>query len=127
MSDSQTAQTASSLAHQGPYFFCGIGGSGMLPLALIVKARGLDVEGSDRSLDAGRTAAKFDFLKARGIGLHPQDGSGVTRTDQLLVTSAAVEDSTATSQITATREGRSPAAAIRSAMCRAAPDTTSTG
>ena len=87
MSDSKT-----NLAHTGPYFFCGIGGSGMLPLALIVKARGHDVEGSDRSLDAGRTAAKFDFLKARGIGLHPQDGSGVTRPTQLLVTSAAVED-----------------------------------
>jgi UDP-N-acetylmuramate--alanine ligase len=87
MSDSQTA-----LAHTGAYFFCGIGGSGMLPLALIVKARGHDVEGSDRSLDAGRTAAKFDFLKARGIKLHKQDGSGVTRPDQLLVTSAAVED-----------------------------------
>ena len=54
MSDSQTA----TLAHTGPYFFCGIGGSGMLPLALIVKARGHDVEGSDRSLDAGRTAAQ---------------------------------------------------------------------
>jgi UDP-N-acetylmuramate--alanine ligase len=64
----------------------------MLPLALIVKARGHDVEGSDRSLDAGRTAAKFEFLKARGIKLHPQDGSGVTRKEQLLVTSAAVED-----------------------------------
>lgn len=87
MADSQTA-----LAHAGPYFFCGIGGSGMLPLALIVKARGHDVEGSDRSLDAGRTAAKFEFLKARGIKLHPQDGSGLTSKDQLLVTSAAVED-----------------------------------
>ena len=87
MADSNTA-----LTHTGPYFFCGIGGSGMLPLALIVKARGHDVEGSDRSLDAGRTAAKFDFLRARGIGLHPQDGSGVTSADQLLVTSAAVED-----------------------------------
>lgn len=87
MSDSKTA-----LAHPGPYFFCGIGGSGMLPLALIVKGRGADVEGSDRSLDAGRTAAKFDFLRARGIRLHPQDGSGVTRKEQLLVTSAAVED-----------------------------------
>ena len=64
----------------------------MLPLALIVKARGHDVEGSDRSLDAGRTANKFEFLKARGIRLHPQDGSGVTRKEQLLVTSAAVED-----------------------------------
>ncbi len=87
MSDSKT-----TLSHTGPYFFCGIGGSGMLPLALIVKGRGYDVEGSDRSLDAGRTAAKFDFLKARGIALHPQDGSGVTRKEQLLVTSAAVED-----------------------------------
>jgi UDP-N-acetylmuramate--alanine ligase len=64
----------------------------MLPLALIVKARGADVEGSDRSLDAGRTAAKFEFLKSRGIKLHPQDGSGVTRKEQLLVSSAAVED-----------------------------------
>jgi UDP-N-acetylmuramate--alanine ligase len=85
MSDSKTT-------HTGPYFFCGIGGSGMLPLALIVKARGFDVEGSDRSLDAGRTSAKFDFLKARGIKLHAQDGSGLTNKSQLLVTSAAVED-----------------------------------
>jgi UDP-N-acetylmuramate--alanine ligase len=85
MSDSKTT-------HTGPYFFCGIGGSGMLPLALIVKARGFDVEGSDRSLDAGRTSAKFDFLKARGIKLHAQDGSGLTNKAQLLVTSAAVED-----------------------------------
>jgi UDP-N-acetylmuramate--alanine ligase len=84
--------SAPPLSHTGPYFFCGIGGSGMLPLALIVRARGYDVEGSDRSLDAGRTASKFEFLKARGIRLHPQDGSGVTRKEQLLVTSAAVED-----------------------------------
>lgn len=90
MSDSKTAPNMP--VHTGPYFFCGIGGSGMLPLALIVKARGHDVEGSDRSLDAGRTAGKFDFLRARGIALHPQDGSGVTRKEQLLVTSAAVED-----------------------------------
>ncbi|MDP3739856.1 MAG: Mur ligase family protein [Hyphomonadaceae bacterium] len=87
---SESSQSA--LAHSGPYFFCGIGGSGMLPLALIVRARGYDVEGSDRSLDAGRTASKFEFLKARGIKLHAQDGSGVTSKEQLLVTSAAVED-----------------------------------
>ena len=89
MSDSSAAP---KLAHTGPYFLCGIGGSGMLPLALILKARGYDVEGSDRSLDAGRTAAKFDFLKARGIGLHPQDGSGVTSASQMVVASAAIED-----------------------------------
>ncbi len=75
-----------------PYFFCGIGGSGMLPLALILRARGCAVEGSDRSLDQGRLARKFDFLRARGIALHAQDGSGLTRAEQILVTSAAVEE-----------------------------------
>jgi len=78
--------------HTRPYFFCGIGGSGMLPLALILRAKGRVVEGSDRSLDQGRLARKFEFLQARGIRLHPQDGSGMTRPEQILVTSAAVEE-----------------------------------
>src|ERR1700674_5886206 len=77
---------------RGDFFFCGIGGSGMNPLAPIVQAGGGRVEGSDRALDQGRNAAKFDFLRARGVRLHPQDGSGVRRADQILVTSAAVED-----------------------------------
>ncbi|HVY84520.1 MAG TPA: Mur ligase family protein [Caulobacterales bacterium] len=75
------------------YFFCGIGGSGMLPLALILKGQGAAVEGSDRSLDQGRTAQKFEFLRNHGIPLHAQDGSGVTSGEQTLVVSAAVEDS----------------------------------
>src|ERR1043166_2646320 len=75
-----------------PYFFCGIGGSGMLPLALILRGHGARVSGSDRALDQGRTAAKFDFLRERGIGLFPQDGSGVASPDQVVVLSAAVED-----------------------------------
>lgn len=73
------------------YFFCGIGGSGMLPLSLIVKGRGAAVAGSDRSLDQGRTAEKFEFLRRRGIPLFAQDGSGLVSSDQILVTSAAVE------------------------------------
>src|SRR5947207_4164459 len=76
----------------GDYFFCGVGGSGMTPLALIIQARGGLVEGSDRALDQGRSAKKFDFLRAHGVVLHPQDGSGVTRASQILVTSAAVEE-----------------------------------
>ncbi len=64
----------------------------MLPLALILRAKGYVVEGSDRSLDQGRLGRKFDFLRAHGIPLHAQDGSGVTRAEQILVTSAAVED-----------------------------------
>ena len=74
------------------YFFCGIGGSGMLPLAMIVQAAGHRVEGSDRALDQGRTAAKFDFLRSLGVALHPQDGSGLVRESQILVASAAVEE-----------------------------------
>ena len=74
-----------------PYFFCGIGGSGMLPLALILKARGRTVLGSDRALDQGRLAEKFDFLCRAGVALFPQDGSGVTSLDMIVVTSAAVE------------------------------------
>ena len=64
----------------------------MTPLALIIQARGGRVEGSDRALDQGRNAERFDFLRARGVLLHPQDGSGVRRADQILVTSAAVEE-----------------------------------
>ena len=73
------------------YFFSGIGGSGMLPLASIVRASGGKVAGSDRSLDAGRTPHKFDYLRSLGIQLFPQDGSGL-QPGMTLVTSAAVED-----------------------------------
>ena len=72
------------------YFFCGIGGSGMLPLAAILRAQGARVAGSDRALDAGRLAPKFDYLKSLGITLSPQDGSGLAE-GMTLVTSAAVE------------------------------------
>ena len=64
----------------------------MTPLALIIQARGGRVEGSDRALDQGRNGERFDFLRAHGVLLHPQDGSGVTRASQVLVTSAAVEE-----------------------------------
>src|SRR5215468_2633985 len=74
------------------YFFCGVGGSGMLPLALALQARGDAIAGSDRALDQGRTPEKFAFLRARGIALFPQDGSGITDAAQTLVASAAVEE-----------------------------------
>ncbi len=74
------------------YFFCGIGGSGMMPLALIVAGQGHRVAGSDRSLDQGRTAPKFEWLRSKGIALFPQDGSGITRAEQIVVASTAVEE-----------------------------------
>ena len=75
-----------------PWFFCGIGGSGMLPLALILRGKGAEVAGSDRSYDQGRTPGKFAWLRSRGFALFPQDGSGVTSAAQTLVASAAIED-----------------------------------
>jgi UDP-N-acetylmuramate--alanine ligase len=80
------------MSQLGDYFFCGVGGSGMTPLALIIQARGGLVEGSDRAFDQGRNAERFDFLRARGVLLHPQNGSGVIRASQILVTSTAVEE-----------------------------------
>ncbi|UZK67864.1 UDP-N-acetylmuramate--L-alanine ligase [Sphingomonas sp. M1-B02] len=79
--------------HRKPYFFVGIGGSGMMPLAMILAGQGARVAGSDRSLDSGRLPAKFDYLAKAGVALFPQDGSGVVSSDQIVVASAAVEDS----------------------------------
>ena len=75
-----------------PFFFCGIGGSGMLPLAQILNGRGALVAGSDRSRDQGRTPEKFAAMERQGFTLFPQDGSGIDSADQILVASAAVED-----------------------------------
>ena len=75
------------------YFFSGVGGSGMLPLALTARARGATVAGSDRSRDQGRTPDKFAWVEAQGIPLFPQDGTGIVSGDQVLVASAAIEDS----------------------------------
>ncbi len=74
------------------YYFCGIGGSGMLPLAMIVKAAGARVAGSDRALDQGRLADKFRWLQDRGIDLFQQDGSGLVDSNQILIASAAIEE-----------------------------------
>lgn len=64
-----------------------------MPLAMILAGQGAKVAGSDRSLDSGRLPAKFDALRALGIDLFPQDGSGIVSPDQTVIASAAVEDS----------------------------------
>ncbi len=65
----------------------------MLPLAQIAQGVGHEVAGSDRSYDQGRTPEKFEWLKKNGFALFPQDGSGLTSPEQILIASAAVEDS----------------------------------
>lgn len=64
----------------------------MMPLALIVQSQGHRISGSDRALDQGRTPEKFDWLRGHGVELFAQDGSGVTRTDQIVIASGAIED-----------------------------------
>ena len=64
----------------------------MLPLALILRGQGAEVAGSDRSRDQGRMPEKFAWLESLGFALFPQDGSGISSAQQVLVASAAVED-----------------------------------
>ncbi|OQW78535.1 MAG: UDP-N-acetylmuramate--alanine ligase [Proteobacteria bacterium ST_bin14] len=104
------------------YFFIGIGGSGMMPLAMILAGQGACVAGSDRSLDQARLPAKFDQLRALGIGLFPQDGSGITSADQIVIASAAIEatvpDMIAAGRVGATQMSR---AELLSSLFNAAP------
>ncbi len=63
-----------------------------MPLAMILNQQGAKVAGSDRSLDQGRLAEKFAFLRRQGIDIFPQDGSGIRDSETILVCSTAVED-----------------------------------
>src|SRR5205823_1384071 len=73
------------------YHFCGVGGSGMAPLAQFVALQGAAVTGSDRNLDRGLNLPVFDALHEAGVILTPQDGSGVVPGLDALVHSTAVE------------------------------------
>lgn len=94
----------------------------MLPLAQIVQGRGGQVAGSDRSRDQGRTPGKFAWLESHGFALFPQDGSGVTSAEQIVVASAAVED-TVPEIVRAAQLGcrRMTRADLNSALFNAAP------
>jgi len=73
------------------YYFVGIGGSGMNPLAQILRERGAWVGGSDRSFDRGTNTALFEKLQRQGISLFPQDGRGITSDLDAVVVSTAIE------------------------------------
>ncbi len=116
---------------QDHYFFCGIGGSGMLPLALIARARGALVSGSDRGRDQGRIGgtepAKFAWLADQGIALHPQDGSGVAA-GQIFIASAAVEASVPDmARAIALNLPRQTRAELNAALFNAAPTSIGVG
>jgi UDP-N-acetylmuramate--alanine ligase len=85
----------------------GVGGSGMSPLAVILADRGLRITGSDRDHDRGRAAGLFAALRAAGVELVPQDGSGVRAgPPDAVVVSGAVESAVA--DVAAAREAGIP-------------------
>ena len=64
----------------------------MSALAEALVDAGAEVSGSDRLLDSGRETPVLQRLRAQGIRLFPQDGSGVTKDTDALVVSTAIED-----------------------------------
>ncbi len=73
------------------FFLCGIGGSGMSAIAQVLLHQGHAVRGSDRSYDQAQNADWYARLRALGVALFPQDGSGVDADVDTLVVSSAVE------------------------------------
>ncbi|MEO5616563.1 MAG: L,D-transpeptidase family protein, partial [Candidatus Eisenbacteria bacterium] len=79
---------------QGPgrFHYAGLAGSGMSALAQF-QAMGAGVAtGSDRGFDRGERAGARAQLEKLGIGVYPQDGSGVDSSCAALVLSTAVEE-----------------------------------
>lgn len=73
-------------------FFIGIAGSGMSALAQYLKGVGKDVDGSDRYFKEDEYNETKDKLEKEGIRCFVQDGSGINHKTDLVVVSAAVED-----------------------------------
>jgi len=73
-------------------FFSGIGGSGMSAIAGFMADRGHVIAGSDRSFDTSPDNPICRILKAKGIAIVPQDGSGIDASYDFAVFSTAVED-----------------------------------
>src|SRR4030066_1707932 len=73
-------------------FFSGIGGSGMSAMASFMADRGHIVVGSDRLFDRDPDHPICKILKAKGVIIVPQNGSGIDTSFDLAVFSTAVED-----------------------------------
>jgi UDP-N-acetylmuramate--alanine ligase len=73
------------------FHYAGLGGSGMSALAQFQAMLGGHASGSDRGFDRGERPEARARLEALGIGVWPQDGSGVEGDCAALVVSTAVE------------------------------------
>ncbi|RYG53357.1 MAG: UDP-N-acetylmuramate--alanine ligase [Chitinophagaceae bacterium] len=73
-------------------FFIGVAGAGMSAIAQYLKGVGKHVSGSDRFFKQGEPNETREKLEAAGIQCYPQDGTGIDQHTDLIVVSAAVED-----------------------------------
>ncbi len=73
------------------YHFSGIAGSGMSPLARLLRAWGHEVQGSDRSFDQGKNGALAAAFRNLGIAILRHDGRAIHGGLDRVVYSTAVE------------------------------------
>lgn len=73
----------------------GVAGVGMSALAEALLDGGAEVSGSDRLVDSGRETPTVRRLRAQGIRIVPQDGSGLRADTAALVVSTAIEPTNA--------------------------------
>ena len=76
-------------------FFIGIAGTGMSAIAQYLKGIGKNVAGSDRFFIPGEKNEIKDHLEKEGISCFLQNGEGINTETDLIVASAAVEDTVA--------------------------------
>ena len=73
-------------------FFIGVAGVGMSAIAQYLKGINKNVSGSDRFFAAGEYNETKEKLEAEGIKCFMQNGDGITTATDLVIVSAAVED-----------------------------------
>jgi len=73
-------------------FFIGIAGTGMSAIAQFLAGMNKRISGSDRYFKPGEYNDTKEKLEAEGIQCFLQDGSGITNETDLIVVSAAIED-----------------------------------
>ena len=77
---------------KGRFHYAGLGGAGMSALAQFQAMTGGTTSGSDRAFDRGERGEMRAQLERLGIGVMPQDGSGVGADCVALIVSTAVEE-----------------------------------
>lgn len=85
-------QSIKSISGYSKFHFIGVAGTGMSAIAQYLSGIGNIVTGSDRYFHPDEPNDTKEKLAAEGINCFLQDGSGITEATELIVISAAVEE-----------------------------------